>query len=101
MRMESHRRLHRRWHRRHDFRLQRRLFWWFGFTTFMTCLVSFGVMRLVSPDVHGWRKDAERVEQLVSGQFARVWDDEAARRRENVAADIALAARFMRLARQD
>lgn len=46
----------------------------------MTCLVSFGVMRLVSPDVHGWRQDAERVEQLVSGQFARVWDDEAARR---------------------
>ncbi len=74
-------RQHRLWHRRHDFRLQKRLFWWFGFTTFMTCLVAFGVMRLASPDAHGWRKDAQRLEQFASGRFAQVWDD-AARRRE-------------------
>jgi two-component system, OmpR family, sensor kinase len=71
---------HRRWHRRHDFRLQRRLFWWFGFTTFITSLVSFGVMRLVSPDVHGFRKDAVRLEEFASGRFAKVWDDAPARR---------------------
>lgn len=70
---------HRRFHRRHDFKLQRRLFWWFGFTTFMTCAVAFGVMRLVSPEAHGWRKDAQRLEQFASGRFAQVWDDAAAR----------------------
>jgi two-component system, OmpR family, sensor kinase len=71
---------HRRFRLRHDFRLQRRLFWWFGFTTFMTCLVSFGVMRLVSSDAHGWRKDAQRIETFAGGRFARVWDDPPARR---------------------
>ena len=79
MSIQGHHRLHRRWHRRHDFRLQRRLFWWFGFTTFMTCLVSFGVMHLVSPDAHSWRKDARRIEQFAAGRFARVWEDAAAR----------------------
>lgn len=71
---------HRALRFRHDFRLQRRLFWWFGFTTFVTCLVSFGVMRLVSSDTHGWRKDAQRLELFASGRFARVWDDPPARR---------------------
>ncbi len=78
--MMRHRRRHGGWPRRHDFRLQKRLFWWFGFTTFITCLVSFGVMRLVSPDLHGWREDARRLEQFVSERFARVWDDPPARR---------------------
>jgi two-component system, OmpR family, sensor kinase len=70
---------HRRWHRRHDFRLQRRLFWWFGLTVFMTCLVSFGVMRLVSPEMHAWRKDLDRMQQFAAGRFAKVWDDPPAR----------------------
>jgi len=72
---------HRRWHhhRRHDFRLQRRLFWWFGLTTFMTCLVSFGVMHLTSPEAHAWRKDVERMQQFAAGRFAKVWDDPPAR----------------------
>jgi len=72
---------HRHWrhHRRHDFRLQRRLFWWFGATTFLTCLVSFGVMHLISPDAH-WRKDVERMEQFAAGRFEKVWDDPPARR---------------------
>ena len=71
---------HRRFHFRHDFRLQRRLFWWFGFTTFFTSLVSFGVMRLVSPELHSWRKDAQRLELFAAGRFERVWDDPPARR---------------------
>jgi two-component system, OmpR family, sensor kinase len=70
---------HRHWHRRHDFRLQRRLFWWFGLTVFMTCLVSFGVMRLVSPEMHAWRKDMDRMQQFAAGRFAKVWHDPAAR----------------------
>jgi signal transduction histidine kinase len=75
-----HYREHRRFRFRHDFRLQRRLFWWFGLTTFVTCLVSFAVMRLVSPDVHSWREGAQRLELFASGRFARVWDDPPARR---------------------
>lgn len=71
---------------RHDFRLQRRLFWWFGLTTFVTCLVSFGVMRLVSPDLHGLRKDLQRVEHFAAGRFERVWDDPAARHELTLAA---------------
>jgi len=70
---------HRRFHRRHDFRLQRALFWWFGITILMTCLVSFGVMRLVSPDMHSWRRDADRLQAFAGGRFAKVWDDAAAR----------------------
>lgn len=79
---EHHRRhllRHHRWHRRHDFRLQRALFWWFGFTTFMTGLVAFGVMRLVSPEVHSWRQDQQRLEHFASGRFAQVWHDARAR----------------------
>jgi two-component system, OmpR family, sensor kinase len=70
---------HHRRHGRHDFRLHRKLFWWFGLTTFVTSMVSFGVMRLVSPEVHSWRKDAERVERFAAARFAQVWDDPAAR----------------------
>lgn len=70
---------HRRWHRRHDFRLQRALFWWFGITILMTCLVSFGVMRLVSPDMHSWRRDADRLHHFAADRFAKVWDDAPAR----------------------
>jgi len=73
-----HRR-HRRWHRRHDFRLQRALFWWFGVTILMTSLVSFGVMRLVSPDLHSWRRDAERLQHFAADRFAKVWEDAPAR----------------------
>jgi signal transduction histidine kinase len=76
---EKHRERHRRFHRRHDFRLQRALFWWFGITVFVTSLVSFGVMRAVSPEVHSWRKDAERLQLFAAGRFARVWDDAEAR----------------------
>jgi two-component system, OmpR family, sensor kinase len=76
---ELHRQ-HRRYHRSHDFKLQRRLFWWFGFTTFVTSLVSFGVMRLAAPEAHGWRKDAQRLELFASGRFAQVWTEPAARR---------------------
>src|SRR3954468_17679362 len=65
--------------RRHDFRLQRRLFWWFGITTLMACAVSFGVMHLTSPEGHAWRKDAERLQQFAAGRFAKVWDDAPAR----------------------
>jgi two-component system OmpR family sensor kinase len=75
----SHRRQHWR-HRRHDFRLQRRLFWWFGITALMACAVSFGVMRLTSPEVHAWRKDADRLQHFAAGRFAKVWDDAPARR---------------------
>jgi two-component system OmpR family sensor kinase len=70
---------HRRWHRRHDFRLQRVLFWWFGITTLLACAVSFGVMRLTSPDMHSWRRDADRLQQFAAGRFAKVWDDAPAR----------------------
>jgi two-component system, OmpR family, sensor kinase len=77
--MKGFYRHHQRWHRRHDFRLQHALFWWFGLTILMTCLVSFGVMRLVSPDVHSWRRDAERLQNFAGGRFAKVWDDPPAR----------------------
>jgi signal transduction histidine kinase len=70
---------HRRLHRRHDFRLQRALFWWFGVTILMTSMVSFGVMRLVSPDMHSWRRDAERLQHFAADRFAKVWDDAPAR----------------------
>lgn len=76
---ELHRR-HARWHRRHDFRLQRALFWWFGITICVTSCVSFGVMRVVSPDLHSWRKDADRLQKFVADRFAKVWDDVPARR---------------------
>jgi two-component system, OmpR family, sensor kinase len=66
-------------HRRHDFRLQRALFWWFGITILLTSAVSFCVMRLVSPDAHSWRKDAERLHGFAAGRFAKVWDDPPAR----------------------
>lgn len=65
---------------RHDFRLQRALFWWFGITILLTCAVSFGVMRLVSPEFHSWRRNMERLETFAAGRFASVWDDPAARR---------------------
>lgn len=67
-------------HRRHDFRLQRALFWWFGVTILLTSAVSFGVVRLVSPDAHSWRKDAERLQGFAAGRFEKVWDDAPARR---------------------
>ncbi len=70
---------HGRWHRRHDFRLQRALFWWFGITILMTSLVSFGVMRLVSPDMHSWRRDADRLQHFAADRFAKVWNDAPAR----------------------
>lgn len=76
---------HRRFHRRHDFRLQRALFWWFGATILMTSCVSFGVMRLVSPDTHSWRKDADRLQLFAADRFAKVWDDPAARHELSVA----------------
>lgn len=75
-----HRERHAKWQRRHDFRLQRALFWWFGITICVTSCVSFGVMRAVSPEVHSWRKDAERLQLFAGGRFAKVWDDAAARR---------------------
>src|SRR5437868_6944969 len=78
MRQRHHQ--HWRHHRRHDFRLQRRLFWWFGATTFLTCLVAFGVMHLTSPEAHAWRKDVERMQQFAAGRFEKVWDDPPARR---------------------
>jgi two-component system OmpR family sensor kinase len=73
------RRRHQRWHRRHDFRLQRALFWWFGITICVTSCVSFGVMRLVSPEMHSWRKDADRLQTFAAGRFEKVWDDAPAR----------------------
>jgi signal transduction histidine kinase len=68
-----------RHHHRHDFRLQRALFWWFGITILITSGVSYSVMRLVSPEIHDWRKQGERVQSFAAGRFAKVWDDEAAR----------------------
>jgi two-component system, OmpR family, sensor kinase len=41
--------------------------------------VSFGVMRLVSPEVHSWRKDADRLQTFAAGRFEKVWDDASAR----------------------
>jgi two-component system, OmpR family, sensor kinase len=70
---------HERWHRRHDFRLQRALFWWFGITICVTSCVSFGVMRLVSPEMHSWRRDADRLQAFAAGRFEKVWDDAPAR----------------------
>jgi signal transduction histidine kinase len=67
-------------HTRHDFRLQRALFWWFGITILLTCAVSFGVMRLVSPEFHSWRRDMNRLQRFAAGRFERVWDEPAARR---------------------
>ena len=78
--MRGHRH-HPHWrHRRHDFRLQRALFWWFGITILMACAVSFMVMRLVSPEFHSWRRDMDRLQNFVAGRFERSWDDPAARR---------------------
>lgn len=70
-----------RWrHRRHDFRLQRALFWWFGITILITSAVSFCVMRAASPELHDWRKEADRLHGFAAGRFAKVWDDPPARR---------------------
>jgi two-component system, OmpR family, sensor kinase len=77
--MRKLRERHRLFHRQHDFRLQRALFWWFGLTILMTSCVSFGVMRLVSPDAHSWRKDTERLQLFAADRFAKVWDDAQAR----------------------
>lgn len=75
-----HRERHERWLPGHHFRLQRALFWWFGITICVTSCVSFGVMRLASPDAQSWRKDAERMQAFAAGRFAKVWDDVQARR---------------------
>jgi two-component system OmpR family sensor kinase len=80
MRHRDLRRRHARWHQRHDFRLQRALFWWFGITICVTSCVSFGVMRLVSPEVHSWRKDSQRLQTFAASRFAQVWDEPTARR---------------------
>jgi signal transduction histidine kinase len=76
MKVRFHRHLR---HGRHDFRLQRALFWWFGITILLTCAVSFGVMRLVSPEFHSWRRDMNRLQTFAAGRFERVWDEPAAR----------------------
>ena len=68
--MRGNLRRHLRHHRRHDFRLQRALFWWFGVTTLLACAVSFVVMRLVSPEFHSWRHNMERLETFAAGRFA-------------------------------
>jgi signal transduction histidine kinase len=65
---------------RHDFRLHKALFWWFGITILVTCAVAFTVMRALSPDVHSFRRDAERLTAFAAGRFERVWDDPPARR---------------------
>lgn len=70
---------HRYFRARHDFRLQRALFWWFGATILMTSCVSFGVMHAVAPEARSWRKDAERMEAFAADRFAKVWDDPSAR----------------------
>jgi hypothetical protein len=36
-------------------------------------------MRLVSPDMHSWRRDADRLQAFAGGRFAKVWDDAPAR----------------------
>jgi len=69
----------RRQGHRHDFRLQRALFWWFGLTILLTCAVAFGVVHLVSPERHTWRKDANRLQSFAAGRFAQVWEDPPAR----------------------
>jgi two-component system OmpR family sensor kinase len=36
-------------------------------------------MRLVSPDMHSWRRDADRLQHFAADRFAKVWDDPPAR----------------------
>jgi signal transduction histidine kinase len=52
---------------------------WFGATIFFTALAVSGAMLATGASDVGWPRESMRVKALVSSQFARVWDDAAAR----------------------
>ena len=82
------------WRRRHGahrdvpkrWRLQRRLFWWFGATIFFTAAAVGVVVGALGPGGSRWRDDFARFEELAAAEFARAWPDPVARRKltENV-----------------
>ncbi len=93
---------HERWHALHDhpaaceipaevrarwyyrWRLQRRIFAWFGLTILLTGLVVAFVFR---GNAESYKRDMLRVQTFVSDRFARVWDEPA--RRDELARSLA------------
>ena len=67
-------------------RLQRRLFWWFGATIFFTAAAVGIVVGALGPGASRWREDFARFEELAGAEFARAWPDPGARKQlvENV-----------------
>lgn len=59
--------------------LQRRLFVWFGVTIALTGLVVAGVFATFGPSGARWMQEAEVARDLVSEQFASVWQRPAER----------------------
>src|SRR5882672_9197219 len=80
-------RRHHRWHGRHAppnwrfwrmrWRLQRRIFVWFGAAILFTgAIVATVVMLTGAP---GWRRDWNAMQSFAGERFERVWDDPPAR----------------------
>ncbi|HVJ20991.1 MAG TPA: hypothetical protein VM686_36525, partial [Polyangiaceae bacterium] len=53
--------------------LQRRIFLWFGMTIVVTGFVIGGVVALLGPGGDRWRANVRGAEELVSDEFAAVW----------------------------
>jgi len=62
------------------YRLQRRLFFWFGATIALTALVVGATVSVFGPGARRWREDLERFQDLGVEQYRRTWRDAEARR---------------------
>ena len=61
-------------------RLQRRMFFWFGFAIVATIATTFAVNQLLGGGFGAtWHREVVRVRSLVADRFARTWDDPPAR----------------------
>jgi signal transduction histidine kinase len=70
------------------FRLQRRLFFSFAITILLTGALFSAALRAFSDDT--WKQQSQRLQTLVGGEFARVWErpDERAAFAERIAAEL-------------
>lgn len=65
--------------RRRNGRMRKALLVWFGATILCTGIAVGITHRLLAPESRSWSYNVSRIERFVSGEFARVWDDPAAR----------------------
>ena len=57
------------------FKLQRRLFVWFGISILVTGAVVGLTSFLLGPGRFGWQRQYDAAQRFVGGEFAAVWDD--------------------------